>query len=538
MPGGRRETDRGGAPCRPPRRTGDGRYRPRSWRQSACISDERGAIVAGDAEQRHDGVRPPSLADAIIPLVVLAGLIAGALALFGLAALDGPIQAALIVCVLVAALIGMRNGHTWADVERAARNAFTSITSAVLILLAVGALIGVWNLSGTIPTLVYYGIQVLSPSWYYAAAAIICGAIAMSIGSSWTTAGTIGAGLIGVAGMLGVSPAITAGAVISGAYLGDKLSPLSETTILTAQMVDVDLHQHIKRQAWTSVPAFVLATAVFLVISLVRAPTVHNPVGKEVELASLGDIYHITPWNLLPLLLLAVLSVRRVPATLALMVSTLFAGILGAFLQPQVMSAFVGSDQNPVIGSIKGIWSAMANGFTIDSGIGEIDRLLSRGGMDSMLLTVWLIIGAVTFGAILEEFGLINRLVDPLIRSARSTGRLFVAVFACGFGLNIVAGDQYIALVLPSRVFRLEFARRNLAPTNLSRLAADSGTVTSPLVPWNSCGAFMAAVLGVPTLSYLPYAIFNYASPGLSVLYGLTGFKIEKRTPVTSSEQS
>lgn len=177
--------------------------------------------------------------------------------------------------------------------------------------------------------------------------------------------------------------------------------------------------------------------------------------------------------------------------------------------------------------SLKGIRRAMANGFS-DSGIPLIDQLLSRGGMDSMLLTRWLIIGAVTFGALLEEFGLIARLVEPMIRSAKSTGRLFLPVFTCAFGLNVVAGDQYIALVLPSRVFRLEFEKRGLAPTNLSRLAADSGTVTSALVPWNSCGAFMGAVLGVPTLSYAPYAIFNYASPTLSVLYGVTGFKIEK----------
>jgi len=490
-------------------------------------------MAGQEHEPGRQRIREPSIADAVIPLVVLAGLIAGSLALFGLDALDGPIQVALIICVVVAALIGMRNGHTWADVERAARSAFTSITSAVLILLAVGALIGVWNLSGTIPTLVYYGIQVLSPSWYYAATALICGLIALSIGSSWTTAGTIGVGLVGVATMVGVSPAITAGAVISGAYLGDKLSPLSETTILTAQMVKVDVHEHIKRQAWTSIPAFVIAFAVLLVLSLVGAPDVRNPVGKDVELSSLGDIYHITPLNLLPLVLLAVLSIRKVPATLALLASTIFAGILGAFLQPDVMKQFVnGTDYHAVIGSIKGIWLAMANGFSIDSGIGEIDQLLSRGGMDSMLLTLWLIIGAVTFGAILEEFGLIARLVDPLIRAARSRGRLFVTVFACGFGLNVVAGDQYIALVLPSRVFRVEFSRRGLAPTNLSRLAADSGTVTSPLVPWNSCGAFMAAVLGVPTLSYLPFSVFNYASPALSVLYGITGFKIEKTEPV------
>ncbi|GAA1770304.1 Na+/H+ antiporter NhaC [Luedemannella helvata] len=474
-------------------------------------------------------VREPSLVDAVIPLITLAGLIAASLALFGLDALDGPVQVALIICVLVAALIGMRNGHTWADVERAARSAFTSITSAVLILLAVGALIGVWNLSGTIPTLVYYGIQALSPTWYYAATALICGVVAMTIGSSWTTAGTIGVGLLGVATMLGVSPAITAGAVISGAYLGDKLSPLSETTVLTAQLAGVDVHQHIKRQAWTSIPAFTIAFVVLLVISLAKAPDVRNPVGEEVELNSLDGIYRITPLNLLPLVLLAFLSLRKVPATLALMASTLFAGFLGAFLQPGVVRDFVGGDDyHAVVGSIKGIWSAMANGFSINSGIGEIDQLLSRGGMDSMLLTLWLIIGAVTFGAILEEFGMISRLVDPLIRSARSTGRLFLTVFACCFGLNVVAGDQYIALVLPTKVFRLEFQRRGLHPANLSRLAADSGTVTSALVPWNSCGAFMSAVLGVPTLSYLPFAIFNYASPTLSVLYGVTGFRIEK----------
>ena len=235
-------------------------------------------------------------------------------------------------------------------------------------------------------------------------------------------------------------------------------------------------------------------------------------------------------------MLLAFLSIRKVPASLALLAATLFAGVLGAFLQPDVYADFVAGSGNVVVESLKAIWLAMANGFSIDSGIPDVDRLLSRGGMDSMLLTIWLIIGAVTFGAMLEEFGLINRLVNPMIAAATSTGRLFVTVFACGFGLNVVAGDQYIALVLPSRIFRAEFARRGLAPTNLSRLAADSGTVTSPLVPWNSCGAFMGATLGVSTLLYLPYAVFCYASPALSVLYGVTGFKIEKIEPTELQE--
>lgn len=486
-------------------------------------------------DEQIRAVREPSLADAIIPLVALAALIAASLALFGLDALDGPIQVALVLCAAGAALIAMKNGHPWELVQQAGQRAMSSVTSAVFILLAVGALIGVWNLSGTIPTLVYYGIQILSPSWYYAACALICGVIALSIGSSWTTAGTIGVGLVGIAIMLGVSPAITAGAVISGAYLGDKCSPLSETTILTAQMVGVDVYEHIKRQVWTSVPAFIIAVIVFFVLGFVGGPEVDDSVSTTSELASLSDIYNITPWNLLPLVLLAFMSIRKIPASLSLLSSAIFAGILGAFLQPDVYREFIGGTYNAVLDSIRAVWLAMANGFTINSGIGEIDSLLSRGGMDSMLLTLWLIFGAVTFGTILEEFGLIARLIDPMVARAKTTGRLFLTVFVSAFGLNVVAGDQYIALVLPSKVFRLEFQKRGLAGTNLSRLAADSGTVTSPLVPWNSCGAFMGAVLGVPTFSYFAYAVFNYASPILSVLYGFTGFRIEKVEPGTET---
>ncbi|ORB66773.1 Na+/H+ antiporter NhaC [Mycolicibacterium tusciae] len=480
-----------------------------------------------------EAIRSPSLTDAVVPLVVLAVLIAGALTLFGLDALDGPIQVALVVCCAVAALIALKNGHSWAAVQESGQGALSSITSALFILLAVGALIGTWNMSGTIPTLVYYGIQVLAPGYFYIAAAVICGVVALSIGSSWTTAGTIGVGLVGIATMLGVSAPITAGAVISGAYLGDKLSPLSETTILTAQMVKVDLYTHIRSQAWTSVPAFILAAVVFAVLG-VAGPTPNDTVPEEIELGKLGEIYWITPLNLLPLVLLVYLSVRKAPASLALLASALFAGVQATILQRDVVTAFVAEihgSSNAVVGAVQAIWKALANGFTMNSGIGEIDRLLSRGGMDSMLLTIWLIIGAVTFGALLEQFGLIDRLINPMIESAKTTGRLYLSVFASGVGLNIVAGDQYIALVLPARMFRMEFERRGLAPQNLSRLAADGGTVTSPLVPWNSCGAFMGAVLGVATLSYLPFALFCIFSPVLSVIYGFTGFKVVKVPP-------
>ncbi len=458
-------------------------------------------------------------------------MIGGAILLFGLDALNGPIPAALVVCAMIAALVILKNGHPFEEIQKSAGRAMTSITSAIFILLAVGALIGTWCLSGTIPTLVYYGIRLLSPGWYYAASTLICGVIAMTIGSSWTTAGTIGVGLVGIATMLGVSPAVTAGAVISGAYLGDKLSPLSETTILTAQMVEVRVMDHIKRQAWTSIPAFVIGFVLFFLLGRLQPPQVAG-IDTGVELKELSNVYNITIWNLLPLLLLIVLSVRKVPASLALMMAALFAGLLAVFTQPGIVRTFAGVPGLDLArAGIRASWNAVATGFKIESGYGDIDRLLSRGGMYSMLLTLWLIMGAVTFGTLLDEFGLIKRLIDPLLRAAKSQGALFLTVFASAFGLNIIAGDQYIALVLPARTFRAEFAKRGLAPTNLSRLCADSGTVTSPLVPWNSCGAFMGAVLGVPTLLYAPFCFFNIASPLLSVLYGFTGFKIEKIPP-------
>jgi NhaC family Na+:H+ antiporter len=279
----------------------------------------------------HEDASPaphiPSLVDAVLPLLLLAVLIAGALLLFGLDALDGPIQVALVVCCLVAALIVMRNRHSWDEVQHASQEAMGSLASAVFILLAVGALIGVWNLSATIPTFVYYGIQIPSPSWYYAAAAVICGVVSLSIGSSWTTAGTIGVGLVGIA-------------VISGAYLGDKTSPLSETTILTAQMVKVDLYDHIRAQVWTSIPAFGLAFVVLLVLGFV-GPDVVPHTETTVELAPLDQIYWISPWALLPLVLLVALSIRQVPAALALMSSTLFAGLLAPLPQWDVVKGFV-----------------------------------------------------------------------------------------------------------------------------------------------------------------------------------------------------
>jgi Na+:H+ antiporter, NhaC family len=481
----------------------------------------------GDETVSSRRIKEPSYADAIIPLVTLTVLIGGSVFLFGTAAINGPLQVGLILSSVVAGLIVVKNGYTWDDIAKAEQKAVSAVITAIFILLAVGALIGAWTLSGTIPTLAYYGIQLLEPRYLFVATAVICGLISLGIGSSWSTAATIGVVLVGIATLAGASTAITAGAVISGAYLGDKLSPLSETTVLTAQLTEVDLRTHIRAMFWTAGPAFLTAVVVFAILGL-RQQGLADDAYISSELTRLNELFWITPLNLIPLILLVVLSIRKVPPSLAILSSALLAGVMAAILQPQAVLRFVNDPTlTAPLAYIKGIWSALATGYRENSGIPEVDRLLSRGGINSMLPTLLVIIAAVTFGTLLEEFNLIAKLVSPLLTRARTTGRLIATVVATAIGLNIVTADQYIALVLPARMFRAEFRKRGLKAQNLSRTCADAGTVTSPLIPWNSCGAFMAATLGVATAMYLPFCIFNIAAPIFSLLWGFTGFKIE-----------
>ncbi len=482
-------------------------------------------------------IRPPSYFDAIAPLVILAVLVTGAVYLFGLKAMDGPLQVAIILAAMLVALIVLKNGHSWDDVAEAGRKGVSSVVSAIFILFAVGALIGTWNMAGTIPTLVYYGMLIVSPDWFYPAAFVACAVIALGIGSSWTTAGTMGVGLVGLALMVGVSAPITAGAVISGAYVGEKLSPLSETAILAAQLTGSKINAHLKAQAWSSVPSFVLALIGFVILGRTDGTEGASAAVIDSELLALSSLFNISAWTLLPMLLLVVLSVLRMPASLAIISSAVFAALLAPFIQAEATLRFVASPElPPVIAFIKAGWLAMATGYEANSGIEAVDALLSRGGMASMLLTIWLIIGALVFGTLLDEFGLLLKLVTPVLSRARTTGKLVATVVGTAFGLNLVAGDQYVAVVLPARIFRAEFKRRGLASTNLSRAVADGGSVTSPLIAWNSCGAYMAVVLGVPTMAYVPFALFNIASPLMTLLLGFTGFRIEKVAPGEEDE--
>ncbi|CNB37643.1 Na+/H+ antiporter NhaC family protein [Yersinia intermedia] len=473
-------------------------------------------------------IKPPSYLDAITPMLSLVILVGASVALFGLQAVNGPLQVALILCTMITSVIIMKNGHSWEDIAQSTRKGISTVVGAIFILLAVGALIGTWNMSGTIPTLVYYGIILITPNWFFPITFLVCVGVSMSIGSSWTTAGTIGVGLVGLSNMIGVSPEITAGAVISGAYVGDKISPLSESTVLAAQLNGVELYRHIQAQLWTTIPAALVALVAFIILGINQQASFDATI-THAELARFDELFNITPWNLLPLIFLLGLSVGKVPAPLAIISAALLAGVMAAFIQPQAIARFIAEPDTALpIAAVKGVWLAMANGFQENSGIPQMDALLSRGGMDSMLLTIWLIIGAVTFGIMVDDFGLLNKLVTPILLRAKTVGQLFASAVATAIGLNIVAGDQYIALLLPTRLFHGEFAKRGLAPENLSRLVGDAGIVTSPLIPWNSCGAYMAAVLGVSTMGYLPFAVFNIAAPIVTLILGITGYKVRR----------
>jgi NhaC family Na+:H+ antiporter len=345
-------------------------------------------------------------------------------------------------------------------------------------------------------------------------------------GSSWTTAATLGVAFMGMSKAIGASPAITAGAVISGAYFGDKMTPLSETTILTPQLVGSDVYTHIRSMAKATIPAYAAALALYFLIGRFGTFDV-PPVDKDVALDALSSTYNITLWTLLPVLVLLLLGFRKYPAYLSILIGTLVGGLVAAILQPQVLADFVNDpDLGPLLTSIKGIWTAMANGFAISTGNENVDTLFSGGGMSSMLVTVWLIIGAMSFGAMMDYGGFNKRLIDPVINKSKSAGGAIATVMLTALGLNIVAGDQYIAIVLPTRMFMVPFRERGLHPETLATAVENSGTVTSPLIPWNSCGAYMTAALGVSTFVYFPYCFFNFFNFLLGLIYGFAGINV------------
>lgn len=472
--------------------------------------------------------REPTLGQALLPVVALVGLLAAAVYLFGDGSSSGPSQIALILSAAIAALVGIRNGMLWRDIERGIVHGISLAMGAMLILLVVGSVIGTWILAGVVPTMIYYGLMILTPSVFYAAACVICALVALATGSSWTTAGTVGVALVGIAAAQNLHLGLAAGAIISGAYFGDKMSPLSDTTNLAPAMAGTDLFTHIRHMMWTTTPSLALALIIFGVAGAVMpSPTDAVQLGGIME--SLREHFAVGPHLLLPAVLVIFLVVRRMPAFPALLIGALAGAVFALVFQQSAVLAFVNDPELPTwLALLKGSWMALFDGYKLSSGNAALDELLSRGGMSSMLSTVWLIISAMMFGGAMETTKLLPKIAATILGMVRGTGSLIAATLLTSFGCNVIASDQYIAVVLPGRMFRAEYKRRNLHPKNLSRALEDAGTLTSPLVPWNTCGAFMAQTLGVATFAYAPFAFFNLINPLVSAIYGFTGFTIER----------
>lgn len=454
----------------------------------------------------------------LAPIGLLIALLSVSVALFGSDASYGPNQVALIVGAAATMLVGWYRGMRWEAIQEGMVGAITVSIMPMMILLSVGALIGSWIISGTVPGMIYYGVQLLDPSWFYAASALICALASLSLGSSWTVAGTLGIGLMGIATTYSLSPAVTAGAVISGAYFGDKLSPLSDTTNLAAAAVGVDLFEHIKNMLWTTLPAFLLALVAFSFVGSEGAAAPENI--AEIR-SALAAQFSLSPWVLSPLALMLLLIYLKVPAYPAILICTLSGTVYAAFFQPEVVKAMaIAAHPDTPAPLVQGLWMALFSGYQSPPELGTLSQLLDKGGLASMLNTIFLILTAMTFGGMLESTGILRQLLHAVLRGVKRTGDLILATVSGGIITNILAADQFLAITLPGRLFTPAYDERHLNRLNLSRTLEDSATLTSVLVPWNTCGAFMAATLGVATLDYAPYALFNLICPVLAVVFG------------------
>lgn len=473
-------------------------------------------------------VKQPHLLIAMAPVAALILMLYASVKLYGSDSSYGPNQIALILSAAITTVLGLQNGLKWPSMEKAMVEGISLSMGALFILLVVGSLIGTWIMAGIVPTMIYYGLLIMHPAFFYVASCVICALVALGTGSSWTTASTIGIALIGVATAMELNMGMTAGAIISGAYFGDKLSPLSDTTNLAPAMAGTDLFTHIGHMLWTTVPSMLIACGLFLVLGLTNQPD-STQVDLTTYLNLLNTHFNISPLMLVPPLIVLAMVMKKVPAFPALLIGALLGGVWAMMFQKATVLAFVNdASLSTPAALLKGVWSALHGGFKIATDNDNFNSLLSRGGMSSMLNTVWLIISAMMFGAAMEKTRSLEVIANRILNLAQSTGSLVLATLATSFGMNFVASDQYIAIVIPGRMFRAEFERRGLAPQNLSRCLEDSGTLTSVLVPWNTCGGYMSSTLGVATGTYWMFCFFNLLNPFISAIYGFTGFSMVK----------
>ncbi|WP_338733690.1 Na+/H+ antiporter NhaC [Mangrovimonas cancribranchiae] len=467
--------------------------------------------------------------EALIPVFALVVMLFyNVFFVYGDDALSGSNQFILLLGAAVAAIVGFFNNVSFDQmVEEVAENV-KSTSGAIIILLMVGALAGTWLISGIIPTMIYYGLQILNPTIFLAASVVICAIISIATGSSWTTSATVGIALIGIGETLGISLGMTAGAVLSGAYFGDKMSPLSDTTNLAPAMAGTDLFTHIRYMAFTTVPTITVALFVFIIIGL-NIDTTGTPDISD-KLAAIDGAFTISPWLFLVPAAVIFLIVKKTSPLIALLIGTLLGGVAAIIAQPDIVANIAGSDSLTFKAAYRGVMDAITVDVAVETSSAELNDLFSSGGMSGMLGTIWLIVCAMVFGGIMDAIGALSRISKALLSLASSTFGLFASTVASCLALNVTASDQYLALVVPGKMFKKAYEDKGLAPENLSRTLEDSGTVTSVLVPWNTCGAYQSGVLGVSVADYFFYAIFNWLSPFMTLLFAAFSIKIKQLT--------
>lgn len=464
--------------------------------------------------------------EALIPVIALVTMLGYNVYVFGDSALGGSNQFILLLGAAVAAIVGFFNKISFKNMMDEVAENIKSTTGAILILLMVGALAGTWLVSGIIPSMIYYGLQILSPAIFLPATLIICSVISIATGSSWTTSATVGIALIGIGGALGFPVGMVAGAVISGAYFGDKLSPMSDTTNLAPAMAGTDLFTHIRYMTLTTIPTYVISLILFIILGLTVETT--GIADSSSLLADIQKSFNITPWLFLVPVIVIGLIIKKTEPLVALLVGTLLAAIFAIIFQPEIILMLSGGESLNFTNAYKGVLNAITTDSVIPTNNETLTDLFKSGGMQKMLGTIWLILCAMVFGGIMDAIGALSRISQGLLSLAKSTLGLFASTVGSCLALNITASDQYLAIVVPGKMFAKAYADKGLAPENLSRTLEDSGTVTSVLIPWNTCGAYQSGTLGVDTLDYLPYAFFNILSPFMTLIFAAFNIKIKQ----------
>jgi NhaC family Na+:H+ antiporter len=466
--------------------------------------------------------------EALTPVIALVGMLAYNIYVFGDDALSGSNQFILLMGASIAAIVGFLNKISYKQMLEEVAENVKSTTGALLILLMVGALAGTWMVSGVIPTMIYYGLQILNPKIFLAACVVICAIISIATGSSWTTSATVGIALVGIGETLGVSMGMTAGAVLSGAYFGDKMSPLSDTTNLAPAMAGGELFDHIKYMSFTTIPTISITLILFIVIGLNL--DINGTPQIQDKLDAINDAFNISPWLFLVPISVILMIIKKTPPLIALLLGALFGGIAAIIAQPNIIMDIAGTDTLTFKSSYKGVINAMTVDTAVETTSIELNNLFTSGGMAGMLGTIWLIICAMVFGGVMDAIGALSRITNALLNMATTTFGLFASTVASCLALNVTASDQYLALVVPGKMFKKAYEDKGLAPENLSRTLEDSGTVTSVLVPWNTCGAYHSKVLFgyAGATAYIPYAFFSILSPIMTLLFAGFSIKIKQ----------